>query len=146
MSTPSPSRTARATMPRMRNGRRFLGGAAAVSPAGGRAWGLCCLTTLSMTSHLQMEFGFVASLGASIDLEKEEQGQDAEEADSAQQEDLLEGEDQRLPRDGAHESGGSGLRRTRRIETPRRQGLRDLPHPFRGLDRPGRDVRREGGL
>src|SRR5712671_4182690 len=104
MSPPSPRRTARATMPMLRNGLRFLGAAAVASPVGGTACGLGCLTTLSMTSHLQVDFRLVARLGAPIDLEEEEQGQDAEEADSGQQEDLLEREDQRLPRYGAGQS------------------------------------------
>src|SRR4051794_17995154 len=106
VTAPRPARTARAMTPRMRNGRRFFGGAAtAVSPGAETGCGRCCLATLSMTSHLQMDFGLVSLLCAPIDLEEEEQGEDGEEADASEEEDLLEGKDEGLARDHAGERG-----------------------------------------
>src|SRR5437868_5455643 len=148
MTAPSPTRTARATMPRMRNGLRLRGGPAAGSavPVGGTAWGLDCLTALSMTSHLQMDFGLVALLGAAVDLEEEEQGKNDEEADAGEEEHLLERKHQRLSREDAGERRGRRLRRGLWIEAARGEALRDLAHPPHRLRRVRRHVRRESGL
>src|SRR3954469_3653349 len=121
VTAPRPASTTTAMMPRMKNGLRFFAGgpASAETPEAETGCGRCCLATLSMTSHLQMDFGLVSLLCAAVDLEEEEQGEDGEEADASEEEDLLEGKDEGLARDHAGERGGRGLGGGGGIETAR---------------------------
>src|SRR5947209_12653293 len=130
VTAPRPTATTTAMIPRMRNGLRFLaaGAASGETPVAETGCGRCCLATLSMTSHLQMDFGLVSLLGAPVDLEEEEQGEDGKEANASEQEDLLEGEDEGLAGDHAGERGGRRLGGGGRVGAARAQPPRG-PNP-----------------